>query len=84
MIMLMSCGGTPIDKSARSASITFSLDENNEMRYSVRHCPPSLALLPAESIDDYNSINYMRARSDSAKSARLSRGGSVVLACRET
>jgi len=48
-----------------------SLDENNLMRYSVEHCPPSLGMLPATSIDDYNSINYMRAASAAAKSARL-------------
>jgi arachidonate 5-lipoxygenase len=48
-----------------------SLDENNLMRFAVDHCPPSLGVLPAESIDDYNSINYMRAASASAKSARL-------------
>ncbi len=48
-----------------------SLDDNNRMRYSVEHCPPSLGMLPAASIDDYNSINYMRAASAAAKSARL-------------
>ena len=29
------------------------------------------AALPAESIDDYNSINYMRKSSGAAKSSRL-------------
>ncbi|QRK10603.1 hypothetical protein JQX13_11240 [Archangium violaceum] len=40
-------------------------------RFSVRHHPPSLGLLPAESVDDYNSLNYMRGASDMAKSARV-------------
>ncbi len=48
-----------------------SLDENNLMRFSVEHAPPSLGLLEATSIDDYNSINYMRAASAAAKSTRL-------------
>lgn len=48
-----------------------SLDENNMMRYSVGHHPPSLALLPATSVDDYNSVNYMRVRAGIAKSLRL-------------
>lgn len=48
-----------------------SLDENNMMRFSVGHCPPSLALLPATSIDDYNSVNYMRVRAGIAKTMRL-------------
>jgi arachidonate 5-lipoxygenase len=48
-----------------------SLDENNRMRFSVGHHPPSLALLPATSVDDYNSVNYMRVRAAIAKSMRL-------------
>ena len=48
-----------------------TLDENNEMRYAVNHCPPSLGMIPATSIDDYNSINYMRTASAAAKSSRL-------------
>lgn len=48
-----------------------SLDENNMMRFSVGHTPPSLALLPAYSVDDYNSVNYMRVRSGIAKALRL-------------
>lgn len=41
--------------------------------FSLRHCPPSLALCPAASVDDYHSINYMRAKSDIAKKARVLR-----------
>ncbi len=48
-----------------------TLDENNLMRFAVNHCPPSLGMIPAASIDDYNSINYMRAASQAAKSSRL-------------
>ena len=40
------------------------------MIYSLRSCPPSLDLIPAKSIDDYNSINYLRAAADIAKHAR--------------
>jgi hypothetical protein len=46
-------------------------DESNRMRSSLRHRPPSLALLPSASIDDYNSINYIRAHSDWAKQVRV-------------
>lgn len=41
------------------------------MIFSLRNGPPSLGLIPATSIDDYNSINYMRAKADIAKRARL-------------
>jgi hypothetical protein len=45
-------------------------DEANAI-FSLRHCPPSLGLIPARDVDDYNSINYVRARSDIAKKARV-------------
>lgn len=47
-------------------------DEANAI-FSLRHCPPSLGLIPARSVDDYNSINYMRAKSDLAKKIRVLR-----------
>ena len=48
-----------------------SLNENNLMVFSVGFAPPSLAILPSNSIDDYNSINYLRTHAGAAKSARL-------------
>lgn len=45
--------------------------ENDEMRFAITNCPPSLGVLPSASIDDYNSVNYMRASSGAAKSARV-------------
>lgn len=47
-------------------------DEANAI-FSLRHCPPSLGLLPAKSLDDFNSINYVRACSDVAKKVRVFR-----------
>lgn len=41
------------------------------MIYSLRNAPASLAMLPATSVDDYNSINYLRAAADIAKHARV-------------
>ena len=46
-------------------------EESEWMVFSVGHHPPSLALLPAKSLDDYNSVNYLRAHSTLAKRARL-------------
>lgn len=60
-----------MDVASVELSTLLSLDANNKMRFSLRHAPPTLAALPAVSIDDYNSINYMRIKSDYAKSARL-------------
>lgn len=47
-------------------------DEANAI-FSLRHCPPSLGLIPARDRDDYNSINYMRAAADIAKKIRVLR-----------
>lgn len=47
-------------------------DEANAI-FSLRHCPPSLGLIPPKNGDDYNSLNYMRAKSDIAKKARVFR-----------
>ncbi|HUZ76013.1 MAG TPA: hypothetical protein VMV93_00365 [Chloroflexota bacterium] len=46
-------------------------DEAAATRFSIGHHPPSLNLLPATSVDDYNSINYSRARMAPAKTARV-------------
>ena len=48
-----------------------SFEQGNLMRFSLGHAPPSLGNLPAESLDDYNSVVYMRVKSGLAKSARL-------------
>ena len=50
-----------------------SLKDESRAIFSLRHCPPSLALIPARSLDDYNSINYLRAVADIAKRARVFR-----------
>jgi arachidonate 5-lipoxygenase len=60
-----------IDIARVEIDAVLSFDENNLMRFSIRHHPASLALLPAASIDDYNSVNYMRARSGVAKYFRV-------------
>jgi arachidonate 5-lipoxygenase len=38
---------------------------------SVGHAPPSLAVIPARDMDDFNSLNYMRARMGLVKRARF-------------
>lgn len=48
-----------------------SREESNLMRFSVGHAPPSLGILPARSLDDYRSVNYLRARTGPSKAARL-------------
>ncbi len=42
-----------------------------ETRMSLRHLPASLAIMPAYSIHDYNSLNYMRAVADAIKALRV-------------
>jgi arachidonate 5-lipoxygenase len=48
-----------------------SFEEQQRMVFSIAHQPPSLGVLAAASIDDYNSINYLRERAVVAKKARL-------------
>lgn len=48
-----------------------SLEEEARAIFSLRNCPPSLGLIPAKSADDYNSINYIRAKADIAKRVRV-------------
>jgi len=38
---------------------------------SVSHAPPSLAVIPAHDVDDYNSLTYMRARMGMVKRMRI-------------
>ena len=46
-------------------------EESVRMRFSMGNQPPSLGILPAESIDDYNSLNTMRRASDLARRFRV-------------
>ena len=39
--------------------------------FSVNHMPKTLGTLPAKSIYDYNSLNYLRAHSEIARKARI-------------
>jgi len=54
-------------------SITKTLDwkESTLSTFSVNNMPKSLGVIPAKSIFDYNSVNYMRAHSEIARKARL-------------
>ncbi|THH39244.1 catalase family protein [Neolewinella litorea] len=53
--------------------ITETLNWNESCRttFSLTHMPESLGIIPARSIFDYNSLNYMRAQSAVAHKARL-------------
>jgi arachidonate 5-lipoxygenase len=48
-----------------------SYEESLLMYFSLNHRPSSIDILPAKSVHDYNSLNYVRARMDLAKKARL-------------
>ena len=48
-----------------------SWDESNLLTFSINNMPKSLGILPAKSVYDYNSLNYMRSKSEIAKKARL-------------
>jgi arachidonate 5-lipoxygenase len=48
----------------------FDWEEGTRTAFSVNHMPKSLGVLPAASIFDYNSINYMRKHSEIARKAR--------------
>ena len=45
--------------------------ESNLTSFSLNNMPESLGILPAESIYDYNSLNYMRSHSEIARKARI-------------
>ena len=45
--------------------------ESNLTSFSLNNMPDSLGILPAESIYDYNSLNYMRSHSEIARKARI-------------
>jgi len=50
---------------------TLSWEESIISTFSVNNMPKSLGVIPAVSIYDYNSLNYMRAHSEIARKARL-------------
>lgn len=54
-------------------NITETLDwrESTLSTFSVNNMPKTLGVIPAKSIFDYNSVNYMRAHSEIARKARL-------------
>ena len=60
-----------IDVAKVEVSEMLSHQENQEMIFSVSAVPPSLAILPAQSLDDYNSVNYLRQKAGIAKKSRL-------------
>lgn len=46
-------------------------DSSNTLGFGVSNMPKGLNCIPAKSIYDYNSLNYMRARTEIARKARL-------------
>ncbi|TVQ50301.1 MAG: catalase [Saprospirales bacterium] len=46
-------------------------DSSNKLGFGVVNMPKGLGCIPAESIYDYNSLNYMRAKTEIARKARL-------------
>jgi catalase len=45
--------------------------DSNLTSFSLNNMPKMLGIIPAESIYDYNSVNYMRSHSEIAKKARI-------------
>jgi arachidonate 5-lipoxygenase len=50
---------------------TLDWKESTLTTFSVNNMPRSLGVIPAKSIYDYNSLNYLRAHSEIARKARL-------------
>ena len=48
-----------------------SLEESRMTIYSLGNAPSSLYMIPAKSIDDYNSVNHLRRASMAARKARV-------------
>lgn len=48
-----------------------SWEESTLTSFSLNNMPKSLGIIPAKSIHDYNSLNYMRANSEIARKARI-------------
>jgi len=53
--------------------ITETLDwkESSRTTFSLKNMPKSLGIIPANSVYDYNSMNYMRANTEFARKVRL-------------
>lgn len=49
---------------------TLDWEESTRTTYSINNMPKSLGIIPANSIFDYNSLNYMRAHSEFARKMR--------------
>lgn len=45
--------------------------DSNLTSFSLNNMPDTLGIIPAESIHDYNSLNYMRSHSEIARKARI-------------
>jgi len=50
---------------------TLDWKESTRTTFSVNNMPRSLGVLPAKSVYDYNSLNYLRAHSEIARKARM-------------
>lgn len=50
---------------------TLDWEESTLTAFSVNNMPDTLGILPARSIYDYNSLNYLRAHAEIARKARL-------------
>ena len=46
-------------------------EESMLMYFTLNHRPGSIGIIPAKSMDDYNSMNYLRAKMDPARKVRL-------------
>lgn len=59
------------DLAVMSIDRTLDWKESTLTTFSVNNMPKSLGVIPASSIFDYNSLNYMRSHSEIARRARL-------------
>lgn len=50
---------------------TLNWIESTKTSFSLNNMPKTLGIIPAKSIYDFNSLNYMRAHSETARKARL-------------
>jgi len=50
---------------------TLDWTDSNLTSFSLNNMPKNLGIIPAESIYDYNSLNYMRSHSEIARRARI-------------
>ncbi len=61
----------PLDLAVIDIEEVLDWTESNLTSFSLNNMPDSLGILPAESIYDYNSLNYMRSHSEIARKARI-------------